>query len=105
MKLNPKNRIAIVSLVIGTIIFGLVFNFKGTEAQVVATPTIRNVDVAAHIVNSENRAIANGEYDVRFSLYLINREEADAYPSETDTRLWEETQKVYISNGILKTQL
>src|SRR4030065_64779 len=105
MKLNLKNQIAISIIIITMMTYSLVFNLESSQAQVVTTPTVRNIDIAARIVNTENKEIANGEYDVRFTMYLTNREETDPYPSETDTRLWEEIQKVYISNGILKTQL
>src|SRR4030042_3030649 len=65
------------------------------------------IEDAAYVVHTQSREVPNGEYDVRFSLYSLDRAETDPYPSDTDqaSRIWEETQKVKIQNGLLTTYL
>ena len=122
MKINFQNKIIriIFTLVVALEAASFVFDFSiaqvlpgnqtapgtqtipGTIAPI-ATP--RKLDVSAYIINNENKEIPNGEYDVRFAFYSTDRAAADAYPSNTDNRLWEETQKVTIQNGIMKAYL
>ncbi|HPN96254.1 MAG TPA: tail fiber domain-containing protein, partial [Candidatus Moranbacteria bacterium] len=105
MKINFQNKII-------TFIFALVVALEGASllfdfslAQIVPLATPRKIDISAHIINNENREISNGEYEIRFAVYSINRETVDPYPSNTDARLWEETQTVFIKDGILRAYL
>ena len=68
---------------------------------------VGDIEVAAYLMDSADKEIANGEYDVRFGIYTTDRTEADPYPSDADkgTRVWEETQKVTCENGLLKAYL
>ncbi|MDD5489777.1 MAG: hypothetical protein PHP25_03820, partial [Candidatus Moranbacteria bacterium] len=68
---------------------------------------IGDVEISAYVLDANNREIPNGEYQVRFSFYDLDRTEADPYPSDTDqgARVWEETQTVTIYNGLLTTYL
>ncbi|MCX6766644.1 MAG: tail fiber domain-containing protein, partial [Candidatus Moranbacteria bacterium] len=72
-----------------------------------AQTNIGDIEVSAYLMDGQNKEIQNGEYDVRFGIYTTDRTEADPYPSDTDkgTRVWEETQKVVVENGLLKTYL
>ncbi len=107
--MKTKNKILIFLTITATIASSLVFAFR-SSAQVVpfvssfATDTLQ---ISAYVVNTENKEIANGEYDVRFAIYSKDRTERDPYPSDTDlaTRLWSETQKVKLHDGILSAYL
>ncbi|PIW95373.1 MAG: hypothetical protein COZ85_00220, partial [Candidatus Moranbacteria bacterium CG_4_8_14_3_um_filter_34_16] len=106
MKINFKNKIAIffTILIVATEGFGLLFDFS--QAQVAPSNfSLRQIDMAAYIVNSENKEIPNGEYEARFALYQTDRNETDPFPSDTDAKIWSETKKIQIENGMLKTQL
>ena len=72
-----------------------------------AQTNVGDIEVSAYLMDGENKELPNGEYDVRFGIYTTDRTEADPYPSDTDkgTRVWEETQKVTVENGLLKTYL
>ena len=87
---------------------------QGTKGKVLAAadnitinPNPGDVEVSAYLMNSENNEIQNGDYDMRFAIYTVDRTEADPYPSNTDqaSRVWEETQKVNLRNGLLSTYL
>ncbi|MCX6765702.1 MAG: hypothetical protein NT136_01940, partial [Candidatus Moranbacteria bacterium] len=97
-----KNKILILITTIATIYGVVALGFNFTVAQ-----EPRSIDVSAYIVNSQNEAVPNGEYDVRFAFYTIDREISDPYPSDTDAgrKIWEETQKVYVHDGILNAYL
>ncbi len=100
--MQTKNKI-IIPLVIITAIYGIGlagFNFAR------ALPT-NQVNVAAYLADSRGKEITNGEYDVRFSIYRADRTTRDGYPSNADagSRIWQETQKVKIINGIISTYL
>ncbi|MDI6778488.1 MAG: hypothetical protein QMD77_04885, partial [Patescibacteria group bacterium] len=68
---------------------------------------IGDVEVSAYLMDADNQQILNGEYEVRFGIYSTDRAETDPYPSDTDqaSRVWEETQKVSIQNGLLTAYL
>ncbi|MCX6762936.1 MAG: hypothetical protein NT093_04115, partial [Candidatus Moranbacteria bacterium] len=78
-----------------------------TTATGAAQMNIGDIEVSAYLMDGENKELPNGEYDVRFGIYTTDRTESDPYPSDTDqgTRVWEETQKVIVENGLLKTYL
>lgn len=63
------------------------------------------IEISGYLVGSQNKEIKNGDYEVRFSIYTVNREERDVYPSNTDQSIWEETQIVLVTNGIFNTYL
>ncbi len=105
MKINLKNTI-ILSLTVAVIaIEGFALFFNTSSAQVVNKQNPRQLDVTAYIINNENKQIANGEYNVRLAIYRINRTTTDLYPSDTDSKVWEETKKINIENGILESYL
>ncbi|MDD3486968.1 MAG: tail fiber domain-containing protein [Candidatus Moranbacteria bacterium] len=66
-----------------------------------------DIEISAYLMDSQNKELTNGEYDVRFSIYTADRTESDPYPSDTDagTRIWEETRKVAVENGLLDVYL
>jgi len=66
-----------------------------------------DLDVSVFITGNGNQEITNGDYEVRFALYTVDRTEVDPYPSDADQsqRVWEETKIVTIENGLLKTFL
>jgi len=68
--------------------------------------TSRQMEILA-LLTDKNGKIVDGEYEVRFALYNKDRAAADAYPSNTDqaSKVWEETQRVAIKNGALRTFL
>lgn len=65
------------------------------------------INVSAYVLTPENDEVLNGEYEVRFSIYTKDRTELDAYPSNADAgaRVWEETQKVTVYNGVMNAEL
>jgi len=79
-----------------------------TAFSVTAAPAAGQIAVSAYIVGSSGTdTTVNGDYQVRFAIYSTNRTTADPYPSNADAgkRLWTETQKVHISDGILDAYL
>ncbi len=72
-----------------------------------AQTNIGDIEVSAYLMDASNKEIPNGEYDVRFGIYTADRTEADPYPSDADkgSRVWEETQKVQVENGLFRTYL
>jgi hypothetical protein len=93
-----KNKIALILLLAA---FAVGLGFKYSQAQVASS----QINISAFISNSKNEALQNGEYEVRFALYTNDRNAADPYPSNSDSRVWEETQKVYVSNGMMDAYL
>lgn len=84
--------------------------FRSAWAQ--TTPQISGqkagtINVSAYVLTPENDEILNGEYEVRFSIYTKDRTEPDVYPSNADAgaRVWEETQKVTVYNGVMSAEL
>ncbi|NTU67125.1 MAG: hypothetical protein HGB08_04360, partial [Candidatus Moranbacteria bacterium] len=92
-----KNKIISVILVA---VSAFALTWRGTSAEVAKT-----IDVTAYIANKADKEMANGEYDVRFALYSADRTTPDAYPSTSDPRIWEETQKIQVRDGILHAEL
>ena len=85
-------------------------NSKGIVLAETAETLLENIgdiEVDAYVLDENSREIPNGEYAVRFSLYRLDRAEADPYPSDTDqaSRVWEETRTVKIQNGLLAAYL
>jgi len=74
----------------------------GTEKM-----NVGDVEVSAYLEDKDGKELTNGDYEVRFSLYSIDRAESDPYPSDADrgSRVWEETQTVAIQNGLLTSYL
>lgn len=73
------------------------------------TPTVASngISVSMYLLGTDNNEVPNGEYTVRFALYSKDRTESDPYPSNGDagSRMWEETQKVLVYNGVLSAFL
>ncbi|MDD5084365.1 MAG: hypothetical protein PHT88_05570, partial [Candidatus Moranbacteria bacterium] len=63
--------------------------------------------MTASLLQSNGGAVSDGEYDVRFTLYSKDRTVTDAYPSDSDvaSRVWTETQKVMVRNGVITATL
>ncbi|MFA5871626.1 MAG: hypothetical protein WC858_02780, partial [Parcubacteria group bacterium] len=84
---------------------------SNSSGQVLAATDLKaavgDLDVSMYLLGPDAKEIANGEYEVRFSLYSLDRTETDPYPSDADqaSRVWEETQTVQVENGLLKTYL
>jgi hypothetical protein len=59
------------------------------------------------VVSDRDGKLVNGDYDIRFALYTKDRTEVDPFPSDADqaARIWEETQRVSIKNGMIRTGL
>jgi hypothetical protein len=63
------------------------------------------IGVSLSLYDDSYKPIANGSYEVRFALYTSDRTTADPYPSDSDVRVWEETQTVEVKNGVLQATL
>ena len=65
------------------------------------------IEVSAYVLGADNEEIPDGEYEVRFGIYTADRAEVDPYPSDSDqgSRVWEESRKVQIKNGLLSAYL
>ena len=100
---NLKKRIFLLAIALAT---GSLIGW-GVRSQSVFAQSINQISVAVSLFDAESKIITNGEYDVRFALYRIDRTTSDAYPSNTDAgnRFWEETQKVVVKNGVLRAFL
>ena len=83
MKINRKIQISLIAIVISATLGGI-FSYANSQAQ-----TVREVNVSAYLVNNKNKIIPNGDYEIRFALYIADRETVDAYPSETDVAVWQ----------------
>ena len=107
---NKNRKTAYTSLFIAlslVVIIGWGFNQKSAFAQSNQSNSnsIRLISISASLFNSDNQIVTNGTYEVRFALYAANRTTADAYPSNSDPKLWEETQTVEVKNGIFRASL
>ncbi|HLN19410.1 MAG TPA: hypothetical protein VK255_04560, partial [Patescibacteria group bacterium] len=99
MKINFQNKIIRIIFTVIVALEGASLVFDFSFAQIVNTPSVpRKLDVSAMILNSDNKIVTNGEYDVRLSLYQTDRTDNSV---NEGTALWQETQKVTIYNGIL----
>ena len=67
--------------------------------------SIRQIPISASLFDSQNRIISRGAHQVRFALYSVNRTTPDPYPSNSDVKLWEETQTVQVRNGVFRASL
>jgi hypothetical protein len=67
--------------------------------------SVNRIGVSLSLYDTSYKPIKNGSYEVRFAIYTKNRTDADAYPSNADDRVWEETQTVEVKNGILSAML
>src|SRR3989344_1061064 len=104
---NKNRKTAYPSLVI-VLMIGMLIGWWSTLRPVFGqseTDSIRKISLSASLFNNENRIVTNGTYEVRFALYAADRATADPYPSNSDARLWEETQTVTVKNGLFRTSL
>ena len=99
--ISNKNKILIASTTFIASML-LILGVEFSHAQV-----LPQINVSAFVANSKNEALPNGEYEIRFALYRNDRKNVDAYPSNSDAsqRVWQETQKVYIRDGVLSAYL
>ncbi|MFZ1626980.1 MAG: hypothetical protein WAT81_04215, partial [Candidatus Moraniibacteriota bacterium] len=100
---NLKKQIVLLAIALAT---GSGIGW-GIRSQFVFAQSINKISVSVSLFDAENKIITNGEYDARFALYRTDRTTQDVYPSNTDAgnRLWEETQKVVVKNGVLRVFL
>ncbi|MEK7598188.1 MAG: hypothetical protein AAB487_00435, partial [Patescibacteria group bacterium] len=100
--MQSKNKISIILTILATLGGILLLSFDFSSAQ-----ATREMDVTAYMTDGQNKEIPNGEYDVRFAIYTADRQIQDPYPSDTDRgqKVWEETQKVQMLDGILTARL
>lgn len=89
------------ALFLALAIFSSAFAFHSSFAQVVPQNK-RQINISAYIINQANQEMVNGDYLVRFAVYSKDRETADPYPSNTDSKVWEETQTVKLHDGFLE---
>jgi len=93
-----KLFIAFITLIIGSVFY--VSNISHAAS--------REIDFTAYLINSSNKEITNGEYDIRFAIYTADRTVLDAYPSDADATtslVWEETQKILVKDGVINAYL
>lgn len=106
-----KNRKSVITSLIFALAIGMLvsgrFDLRPVFAQSANDNSIQQISLSASLFNNENHVISNGEYEVRFGIYSKDRNTADPYPSNADAglRLWEETQKVEVKNGIFRVFL
>jgi hypothetical protein len=67
--------------------------------------SVSQMGISLSLYDASYKPISNGSYEVRFAIYDTDRTEADAYPSNSDAAVWEETQTVEVKNGILRAFL
>jgi hypothetical protein len=67
----------------------------------------RQINLTASLLQSDGTVVTDGEVDIRFALYALDRSVTDTYPSDSDSasRVWVETQKVIVKNGIIVATL
>ena len=98
-----KNKIKIFFVTsLGLLFFVAPFFVKAAPIQ-----TSAQLAVSAFVLSSDNKNLPNGQYDIRFSIYTIDRQNLDPYPSNADAsaRVWQETQTLTISNGLITAYL
>ncbi|MFA6383612.1 MAG: hypothetical protein WCX17_04295, partial [Parcubacteria group bacterium] len=107
--MRSKNKslsiIVLVTVIAGSAFFALNFSKAAPDAS---GSVVKQIDMTAYVVsNDTSKDIPNGEYDVRFALYTADRTTTDPYPSNADAgrKMWEETQKVNVTNGQLSAYL
>ncbi|MEI6588241.1 MAG: hypothetical protein WCO05_04835, partial [Candidatus Moraniibacteriota bacterium] len=62
----------------------------------------RQMEMVAYVTD-KNGQLVSGDYNVRFALYSEDRTDSGA--SDTQGKLWEETQSVTIKNGVVRVTL
>lgn len=100
--IKQKNKTIKLSAIIISIIVAIVFFAEGKKAQ-----AGNQINITAYVINKDGKAMSDGDYDVRFSVYSKDRKETDLYPSDSDaaSRIWQETQKISIYDGIMNVYL
>ena len=65
------------------------------------------ISVSAYVLGSSGTSLPNGQYDIRFSIYTVDRLTLDPAPSNSDanSRIWQETQTITINNGLITAYL
>lgn len=98
-----RSRIASMALVVGVVFFAFsIWQIKFSLAQVAP-----QIGISAYVTNGSNEMLKNAEYDVRFAIYRTDRQTTDPYPSDSDAgqRVWMESQKVFIRDGVMSAYL
>ena len=98
-KTKTKKVIRIVES-LGLLLWVLLILFNYTSQSTEAAPSI---ELSAYVVNAKDQGVLDGDYDVRFALYTKDRTASDQ--SEADSKVWEETQKLTIQNGLIRASL
>ena len=99
-KLKTKIKLTGTLAFLLLLVAGFVFQQKSLQAA-----SASNFNFTAYIVDQSGQAISDGQYEVRFGLYNKNRDQIDPYPSESDPRIWQETQQIFIFQGVLNADL
>jgi hypothetical protein len=86
---------------LGAFAFGF-FALSIFSSNLFSAKAAGQVSLSAAISTGEGRPASDGEYDVRFALYSVDR--ADVAQSE-GAPLWQETQKVAVSGGRMRVFL
>ena len=99
-----------VGILAGVCIWGLASRSAFAQAIPGTTAVLgseKQISASAILLDSKGSPVPNGEYDVRFGIYRADRTTSDPYPSDTDAalRVWEETQRVTVKNGIMNAYL
>ena len=104
-KTKIKNILGLKTRFLGMAMLGFfAFSFSGFFVHAQVT---RQINFTASLMGSNGSVVADGEYDVRFALYSKDRTSTEAYPSDSDAsaRVWTETQKLTVKNGMIATSL
>ncbi|MDD5397322.1 MAG: hypothetical protein PHW24_04715, partial [Candidatus Moranbacteria bacterium] len=101
--MNIKNKIKIFLFLNAVVAVFSVADFVSAAPS--NAGLTNNFNITAYILDKNSQSIADGEYDVRFTLYDKDRTQLDPYPSNSDSKLWQETQKIYIFQGVLSANL
>ncbi|MCX6761815.1 MAG: hypothetical protein NTY33_03180, partial [Candidatus Moranbacteria bacterium] len=69
-------------------------------------PTKKTVTLTGVLTDNTGNPV-DGDYEIRFVIYTVDRTELDPYPSDTDQgkRIWQENQTVTIKKGIFNVSL
>ena len=89
---NKKRKTAYSSLATALVVGALVLGWLDLRPSFAQSTVnqIEQISLSASLFGKDNRIIKNGTYQVRFVIYATDRATADPYPSNTDTRIWED---------------
>ncbi len=59
------------------------------------------IALSAYVLTKNNLSIPNGQYSIRFAIYNSDRQTLDPYPSNSDPKVWQETQTIQVNDGLI----